>query len=649
MDPNRAFIDFETAPIVDGAPPPAPAGVAILLPGMPAKYLAFGHPSGNNVTRDFAGRLIRDVFADHRVVMHNAAFDLVVARHHFGVTPQKGFDDTMLLAYLNNPDIEIGEKVLAENLLSMSPKEEVQLHDWIRANIMKKGRGKPEEWIYAAPGNYVAPYAVGDVVRAQALYNLLRPRVSSAGMDAAYTRELNVITVALEMTKCGVRIDRDRLAAALPQWKQDLEALADQIRTTLNRPGLNLNSGEQLANALERAGMADPKAWERTPTDKRSTTKTTLEKVVKDPALLNLLLKWRKLDKYLSTFIESWLRLPLVDGRLHVTWNSTRTDDRVGTRTGRFSSTPNLQNIPKEPDEGLPNLRDFIIPDHGCVLLDRDYNQQEFRLLANFAGGSLLAAYLDDPKLDMHEYVRDAVGSQLAVSVARKTAKTLNFAIIYGAGAARVASQLNISTDEGLLFKQAYYAALPDVDKLRIKITNQGCLGQPVYTIGGRRYLAEKGNEYKLLNTLIQGSAADQTKVAMIAAHEAGLKIIITVHDEIIVETDQANAVRDMAILKEAMEHNSFGLSLPFPTDGKWSTQSWGRLESTAPQPADESDDHTIQHPLIHHLRSKCTVCAKVIEDVEDTELNVIHSDYADAQARCLACNQNRKGVKTSR
>ena len=165
-----------------------------------------------------------------------------------------------------------GLKTWRPTRLGVPADEEARLHQWIAGQLSKVPGLKPAARMAEVPGVVVADYAIGDVVRTRALYDLLRPRISAAGMDGAYARELALVPVLLAMTRRGVAIDRDRLARDVAAWEVQIAQLEQSIRTRLGAErGLNLNSGQQLANALEKAGVVDPSAWIPTATGGRST------------------------------------------------------------------------------------------------------------------------------------------------------------------------------------------------------------------------------------------------------------------------------------------------------------------------------------------------------------------------------------------
>jgi DNA polymerase-1 len=237
-------------------------------------------------------------------------------------------------------------------------------------------------------------------------------------------------------------------------------------------------------------------------------------------------------------------------------WNQIRNYSDTGARTGRISSSPNLQNVPVEWEglkkqlerigyhfdaNTLPQVRKYIIPDTGKIFVGRDYSGQELRLLAHFTSGKLLAALKENPYADLHQ-----IAAQLA-GISRREAKTLAFAILYGAGVGRISESLEMTVSEATRVKNGYLAALPEIKEFTKSIQSGGRIGVAVKTLGGRDYFPQKPSvvkgvfksfEYKLVNYLIQGSAADQTKQAMIdfANRTSTGELVLSVHDQLVIQ-----------------------------------------------------------------------------------------------------------------
>jgi DNA polymerase-1 len=266
-----------------------------------------------------------------------------------------------------------------------------------------------------------------------------------------------------------------------------------------------------------------------------------------------------------------------------------------------MSSNPNFQNIPKsfsDKDDGythpeflgvpeLPNMRRYILPDKNEVLLHRDYNQQELRILAHFEDASLCEAYNADPSLDVHTFVQAEIKRICGLSLERRAVKILNFGMIYGMGLAKLAVGIHADVAQAKTIKNAQRKAIPGLAALEKLVKQVGSAGDHIVTWGGRAYFTEPPKligsrlvhfEYKLLNYLIQGSAADVTKQALINYSKLRKhgRFLSTVHDEINISVAPEHADEEMALLRQAME--SVKLDVPLLSDGKIG-KNWGALK----------------------------------------------------------------------
>jgi DNA polymerase I-like protein with 3'-5' exonuclease and polymerase domains len=591
MKPPVTTLDFETEAIAPWPDyPPAPVGLAVRLPNGDASYMAWGHPTGNNCTREDVARLLASVW-DGPMLFHNSAFDVAVAMRHFGLPyPQPTHvHDTMFMLFLHDPHApSMALKPAAERLLGLPPDEQRELEQWIRTNVRST-----KDWgayISQAPADLVGRYAIGDVDRTAALFDLLYPALAGAGMLPAYEREQRLQPILLRGTTRGIRVDVEALAADAAGFQADLLRADQWLRTTLHAPDLNVDSGEELADALDRAGMAH--GWQSTPTGKRSTSREALRAAVRDPAVLAMLAYRNSMATCLGTFVLPWLEQAGGDGRCHPAWNQVRGAD-YGTRTGRLSSSnPNFQNVPNSFNlvvpEGfgpLPRLRRYLLPEPGHVWLKRDYSQQELRVLGHFEDGQLCAAYNREPALDVHGYAADLIRRYTGHTFDRRQTKIVSFTLVYGGGIPALAAKLEAGNHEAGVLKDAYLSAMPDVRKLMQDVKDRGRRRLPVRTTGGRLLYAEppragREQSFKLLNHLIQGSSADMTKEAIVRWDAARLpqdEFLATVHDEINISAPVETAEESMTRLREAMA--SIPLDVPLLSEG-FRGANWQELEA---------------------------------------------------------------------
>ena len=579
-------VDMETTAI-QGRPnyPPEPVGVAIKRPRRSAVYYAFGHPTGNNATREEAIAALRAAWASgDGLLFHNASFDLAVAMEKLGLPmpARERIHDTMIAAHLNDPyEPTFALKPLAEKHLAMPPTERDAVRDWLVAE--KVCRSDAKDWgafIAFAPGDLVSPYACGDVERTLQLFDKLAPS------GEAYDRERFLIPVLMENERQGIRVDTAALEDDAAKYDLAISEAEKWLRARLQAPELNFNSSGQLADALEAAKVVFEFAT--TATGKRSTSKGTMtEDKFRDREVFLALGYRSRLQTCLSTFIHPWLETARQSsGRIFTRWR------QLGAVTGRMSSSPNFQNMPKswtdKPDgyehpaflgvPELPLLRRYILPDEGQVLVACDYSGQEVRVAAHFEDGELLDGYRANPEFDPHA-VTAATLKVLSggTEYSRRTCKVGLFSTLYGAGGRKIAEQLGTDEATGALVKQAIFQAFPGIRALDNELKQRGREGKPFTTLGGRRYFAEPGKvvngvamdfTYKMLNTLVQGSSADQTKAALLrydSCKKHG-RLMLVVHDELVISVPEEYALDEGATLSDCMV-NALPIDTPMLAD----------------------------------------------------------------------------------
>jgi DNA polymerase-1 len=439
----------------------------------------------------------------------------------------------------------------------------------------------------------------------------------------AYERELALVRIKLKMERHGVNTAHKRIKRDLPKYhKAAADCHAKIIKRLKITPAyeaecpkgfFNLNSNDQLADALENAGLVTE--WYLTDKGNRSTSAENLRAVIKDKKFMQTWEIYAVLQTYLSTFLQPWHDMGASnDGFIFPTFNQVRTEQEHGdfksrgTKTGRPSvSKPNFNNIPANVEDSknakvlkavydflqgynlnFVGLRDYIVPTPGNWFVGRDYQQQEMRVLAHYEDGALLRSYLSNPDLDIHDAVRLLIRDMIGVNLPRKAVKTIAFAIMYGLGLPSLAERLDVTYNEAKEIKAAYLRALPGLESLNKGLKALDHTDAPLFTIGGRQYFTEPASMvngsmrtygYKNLNLLIQGGSADITKEAMLIFDSLDPKgnLVLQVYDEMVVDTPDHK--HDMPLLRFAME-TSFqeSLDLPMPTDGEYSRKSWGRM-----------------------------------------------------------------------
>lgn len=614
QDPT--VIDFETEPIEDWPNyPPKPVGVSILIPGKKPRYYAWGHKSGgNNCTKQDAATALKAIYKQrHELLCHNSKFDLDVAWVHFGLEPPAWdlIHDTMYLLFLADPySPNLKLKPAAERLLGMPPEEKDAIRDWCIANkLMTKAAKECGHLIHRAPGTIVGPYANGDCTRTLKLFKKLMPEIEKRGMLDAYNRERRLMPILLRNEHQGVPVDLKQMAIDDAKYARAQQVLDDWLRRKLRVPkDFNLDSDEQLADALIRANKAAEHLFLLTPTGKMSTAKNSLIGAVTDKAVLNALQYRSRLGTAYGTFLHPWfIEAKASGGVVHPSWNQVRQagqgSNTAGARTGRLSVS-RFMNVPKEFEEKpegyqhpshikdlpeLPFMRSYMVPFKGEVWCKRDYMQQELRVLGHFGDGELMEQFCLDADLDVHDLAAKLINEQFGIPVTRKDTKTIGFGLLYGMGLGELSKRLGVDTAKGKQTKEAYLGIFPELKALQEALKEYANANVPLTTWGGRQYYCEEPKwsdkfgrwqtfEYKMLNYLIQGSSADCTKEAIIRYDQAKNhgRFLVTVHDELDLSVPAKYVKSEMQLLREVMASVEF--DVPMLSDGS-TGQSWGSLK----------------------------------------------------------------------
>lgn len=602
--------DCETEAIV-GNPlvsPPRMVGYAVLVPDQEPVYLAWGHPTENNCdfgdAREYARKLVRDTQLPF--IFHNAPFDIACMADslslpwYFFNGGWKRVHDTMYLLFLRDPySRTFALKPGATRWLGTPPVEQTELRNWILANISESTPSTWGEFISRAPGDLVGRYAIGDIVRTRGLFDLLYKWIEEQQMVSAYDRERALMPRLVKATQHGIRIDRERLEKDEVIYTKELEKCENSLASKLGITVEQLHDDSALADGLERSGAVTQ--WVLTKTGKRSMSKDNLR--ISDPEIKNLMTYRGKVATCLQMFMRPWLQFSGKENRVHPNWNQVRQakgeKDSKGARTGRLSSDePNFQNVPNTfldkkhnpliVPEGLlpfPRMRVYCLPEVGHVWLKRDFSSQEVRILAHFEDGQLCEAYRGNPNLDPHQMAMELIQNLVGILYSRPTIKITGFSIIYGSGINGLSGQLEIPYHEAGRIRYSYLAAMPGVKDLMDDVKGRGERGEPIRTWGGRLYYAEIGSDgrnfaYKLLNYLIQGSAADQTKESINDWFENKPHddvFLATVHDEINISAPSELWQNSMGILRVCMERDRF--DVPFRSEGFYGP-NWSEIEA---------------------------------------------------------------------
>lgn len=514
----------------------------------------------------------------------NLKFDIQVLHTH-GITVKGCNFDAMLCAYVLDPDKrDFGLKSLALKHLGESMKE------------YKEVLGEFEE-IGQVPVETVAKYACHDADASWRLQAALFPLLEGANAEeeeaasnsprhAFEQIEMPLVPVLAAMEREGVKLDRQMLASLGTEFTEALSELKETIHALAGEE-FNLNSPKQLGVILfEKLGIPT-KGIKKTKSG-FSTNAAMLERMRGQHEIVEKILEYREIHKLNSTYIEALQRLCREDtGRIHASFN------QAIAATGRLSSSdPNLQNIPIKNARGR-RIRNAFIAEEGNVLIAADYSQIELRVLAHLCGDAgLVDAFVSGE--DIHERTaREIFGSMVSNEEERKelrrAAKTINFGLIYGMGAFRLAGDLGVSRKQAQEYIDNYFARYPGVseyfDELRAFSSEKGFVET---LFGHRRYadtLDTSGRdsgyaERSMLNAPLQGTAAEIIKLAMIKLHarlaktEGNARIVLQVHDELVVEVAEKDSARCCEVVVEEME-SAVELLVPLKVDVRVSP-TWG-------------------------------------------------------------------------
>ncbi len=541
-------------------------GICMAVAPGRACYIPLRHAGADMLTEtppqipfDDAIAALRPLLEDPSVlkVLHNAKYDLeVLAQAQNGALAVTPVDDTMLISCA----LEAGAHGHGMDELS-------QLHLGHKPISFDSvtGTGKGRISFGHVPLDRATAYAAEDADVTLRLWHTLRPRLRPERALAMYEQvERRMITVLAHMEQAGVRVDGVELARIGQDFAERLVVLEAECHRIAGR-AFNVGSPKQLGEILfDEMGL---KGGKKGKTGAYSTDAAVLEELAAQGSELpRVVLEWRQLAKLKSTYVEGLAAQIAPDGRVH-------TDYAMAvTSTGRLSSTePNLQNIPIRTEEGM-RIRRAFVAEPGHVLMSADYSQIELRLLAHLAEVPTLREAFAKGE-DIHSRTAAEIFHLSPESVdkeARRRAKTINFGIIYGMSAFGLGGRLGIPAGEARGIIDAYFAQYPgiraEMERLKEEARTKGYVLSPfgrrlwIQNIKAKDPMLRAGAERQAINAPFQGGAAAIIKRAMVrvpmALSEAGLKsrMLLQVHDELVLEVPQDEIEPAGAILRRVME-----------------------------------------------------------------------------------------------
>ncbi len=529
-------------------------GLSLAVEPFKAWYVPFKEEN----TPEYA-EIVRPLFENERIakIGQNIKFDLMVLRR-LGIEIRGRKYDTMILHYLLDPESRHNMNALSERYLNYKP---IEIETLI-------GKGSKQLTMDLVNVERVKEYAAEDADVTLRLKQVLYPQVEEIGLQHLYFEvEEPMIAVLADIEMAGVRIDTGALAVYAVELNRKLGELEAAIRTEAGEPNLNINSARQLGEVLF-AKMRIAEKPKMTRTKQFCTDEDYLQSFARKHRIVDLILEYRGVKKLLSTYVEALPQLVnRTTGRIHTSFN------QAVTATGRLSSTnPNLQNIPVRDDMGRRIRKAFIPSDDDHLLLSADYSQVELRLMAHLSGDESLISAFEHGE-DIHTATAAKLFNKPLGEVTpeeRRRAKTANFGIIYGISAFGLSQRLEIPRKEAKEIIDGYFASYPKVKEYMDNVVAKAKEEGFVSTIfGRRRYLNDISShnavarglaERNAVNAPIQGSAADIMKIAMINVHRRfaaeGIRsrVILQVHDELVVDMLRSEQERVTAIVTECME-----------------------------------------------------------------------------------------------
>ena len=572
-------------------------GYAVAVDGW-SGYIPIRHLGGGNLDEKQVNKWLRKVFecpADK--IMHNAQYDLGWIKR-MGFTVNGRIIDTMLVASLLDENrFSYSLNALAYEHLGKTKSEKALVQAAREFGV------DPKAEMWKMPAMYVGPYAEVDAVLTLELWNYFSTMLGKEDLWSIANTELDLLPCLVDMTMRGVRIDVNRVERTRDMLlKREKEVMKEVKRLT--GTDLEIWAAQSLSKAFDKLDIAYPKTEKGAP----SFTKQYLNE--NPHPVAKLVVEARNLNKTSGTFINTIIKHCRSDGRIHSHINQIRSDDG-GTVSGRISmSNPNLQQIPARDPELGPMIRSLFLPEEGEQWAAIDYSQQEPRILVHYAhvygktrgiplegAAEFVEAYNTDPSTDFHTMVAEMT------NIPRKQAKTINLGLMYGMGVNKMAESLDIPVEEAKKLVKQYHDRVPFVKGLMTGVMNrlnEKSSAGAIRSLGGRKCRFEmwepdtfamnkalpyreavetygpttrlkRAYTYKALNRLIQASAADMTKKAMVALYKEGKLPLVQIHDEIAMSVKNVDEAKEIAKVME----NVLPLEVPSKCDVEIGP-SWG-------------------------------------------------------------------------
>ena len=535
---------------------------------LPLRHHYLGVPEQVPWTR--ARDVLKEILEDASIlkVGQNIKYDACVLKRH-GVTLKGISFDTMVASYVINPGLR------QHNLDSLA--QRYLNHKMISYQDVV-GKGKNARGFAEVSLEKACEYSCEDADMTLRLKRILEKKIRDEENEALFNDlEMKLVPVLLDMEMTGIKIDTALFEAMSAEFAGEMKAVE---QTIYGRAGMefNLNSPQQLGKVLFEV-LQLPGGKKTAKTKRYSTDVKVLQKLSETHEIAADLLRYRSLAKLKSTYLDALVRMVNPEtGRVHTSFNQTV------AATGRLSSSnPNLQNIPIRGEAGR-KIRKGFVAEHGKILVGADYSQIELRVFAHYSEDpAFMAAFKENQDIHTRTALEILGNENNEVSPEmRRIAKAINFGIIYGMGPQKLSEELGISKQVAKDYIDTYYDRYRGVKRFKEKAIETAVENGYVTTLfNRRRYLPDISHsnsrirseaERMAVNTPIQGTAADLIKKAMIQIHNRlakegfGAKMILQVHDELVLEAPEEEADRLITVIREEME-GVYPLRVPLKVD----------------------------------------------------------------------------------
>ena len=562
-------------------------GIAVAIEGW-SGYFPIAHEGGGNIDKKIVLDWFKDVLKTPATkIFHNAMYDVSWIRA-LGFKIEGRIVDTMIAGSLVNENrLRYNLNSLAREYVGMGKNEKILFE------AAKEWGVNPKKEMWRLPAMHVGEYAEQDAVATLKLWERLQQEITAQDLWDIFNVETELFPCLVDMKFKGVRVDLDKAHIIKKDLMKEEKQFLQKVK---KQTGMDVEiwAAASIAKVFDQLKLP----YDRTATGAPSFTKNFLSQHPNEIA--QAIAQAREINKAHTTFIDTILEHEH-KGRIHADINQIRSDDG-GTVTGRFSySNPNLQQIPARSKRIGPLIRSLFLPEQDCVWGTFDYSQQEPRLVVHYAalsqlqGVSRIVDEYNEGDADFHQAVAEMA------DIDRKDAKTINLGLMYGMGKNKLMAELGLLVEQAERLLKKYHERAPFVKQLIDAVSRRAQERGRIRTIGGRichfdlwepasfgihkplphaDALAEHGPgikrafTYKALNRLIQGSAADMTKISMVNLYKEGIVPHIQIHDELDVSVENPKqAEKIIEVMEQAVK-----LEVPNKVDYE-KGKNWGEIK----------------------------------------------------------------------